>query len=366
MTRVLTNAAEATPEWLTEALTRSEALSGKRVIRVEADANPAFNSSVTHLTLVYDENAPASAPRRLVLKLNRDHWGEAEVGVYALAMAAEEPVPALVPCFDAAYDARTGESHCLLLEVSETHAAPVTRERVLALDAVLPEAQLEAIVDALAVFHARWWEPAGFGEGVLQPPTSFRDEAACAERIGQRREQFGRFVETAGPTVEPAVLRLCERALARLPALWGDRYLRRFAGGKRVTLVNGDCYFTQFLCPRDGSGEPTYLVDFQEASVHLPAEDLVFLFATFWTREQRLEGDREMRLLRRYLARLEDHGIAGYGMEQLLDDYRVSIVYQLFRTVWDQTSGASEAYWRPKLACVVAAYEDHGCHSLFA
>jgi hypothetical protein len=41
-------------------------------------------------------------------------------------------------------------------------------------------------------------------------------------------------------------------------------------------------------------------------------------------------------------------------------------VYQLFRTVWDQTCGAGEDYWRPKLDCVVAAFEDHGCAALFA
>jgi len=159
------------------------------------------------------------------------------------------------------------------------------------------------------------------------------------------------------------VVRLCERALADLPALWADRYLRRFAAGTDLTLVNGDCYLSQFLCPRDGSGQPTYLVDFQEASVHLPAEDLVFMLATFWTRAQRREGEREARLLDRYRARLAERGVR-YPADRLLDDYRVGIVYQLFRTVWDQTCGASERYWRPKLDCVVASFVDHDCAGL--
>lgn len=88
-------------------------------------------------------------------------------------------------------------------------------------------------------------------------------------------------------------------------------------------------------------------------------------FTTFWTRAQRHENDREMRLLRRYRACLTERGITDYSLDQLLDDYRVSIVYMLFRTIWDQTSGASEAYWRPKLDCVVASYQDHECDSLF-
>jgi hypothetical protein len=333
------------------------------VVAVESRANPAFNSTVTHLALQYDRDG-AGGPDRLLLKLNRDGWGEAEVGLYRLAMAAPRPVPALVPCYDAAYDARTGLSHCLLLDVSETHTAPVPRDRAIALDGVPPDADLDAMTDVLADFHAYWWNHPDLGSGVLVAPATFSDAAACAERITQRDDQFRRFVDSVGPTVDPAVLRLCARALAGLPALWADRYLRRFAEKRDLTVVNGDCYFAQFLCPRDRSGTPTYLVDFQEAGVQLPAEDLVFMFATFWTRAQRREGDREMRLIRRYLARLAERGVA-YHPDVLLDDYRVCIVYQLFRTIWDQTCGAGDAYWRPKLDCVVASFQDHGCADLF-
>jgi len=88
------------------------------------------------------------------------------------------------------------------------------------------------------------------------------------------------------------------------------------------------------------------------------------MLATFWTREQRREGDREMRALRRYLRRLQERGVSGYGPDQLLDDYRVSIVYMLFRTIWDQTNGSSESYWRPKLACVTVSLQDHDCAGL--
>jgi hypothetical protein len=360
---VLADPREADPAWLTAALRRAGAIGAESVVAVEARPNPAFNSSVTHLALRYDR-AGSGRPERLVLKLNRDGWGEAEVGLYRLAAAALEPVPAMVPCYDAAYDPGTGRSHCLLLDLSETHAAPVTRDRATALDGVPPDAQLDAMTDALADFHAYWWDHPAKGTRVLVAPAAFRDAAACAERIAQRGEQLRRFVNAVGAAVDPAVTRLCERALAGLPALWADRYLRRFAAGRDLTVVNGDCYFAQFLCPKPGSAASTYLIDFQEAGLQMPAEDLVFMFATFWTRAQRREGGREARLLGRYRARLAERGVA-YGPDQLLDDYRVCIVYQLFRTVWDQTAGAPEAYWRPKLDCVVASFQDHGCADLF-
>jgi hypothetical protein len=64
------------------------------------------------------------------------------------------------------------------------------------------------------------------------------------------------------------------------------------------------------------------------------------------------------------MRRLEEHGVRGYPLERLMEDYRLSIIYMLFRTTWDQTSGARETYWRPKLECVVASYGDHDCESL--
>jgi hypothetical protein len=369
----LGDAREATPEWLTEVLRRAGVLGRGRVATVDYRPNDAFNSSVTHLTVGYDREV-TGAPNALVLKLNRDRWGEAEVGIYRLAMAEARPVPAMVPCFAAAYDAATGRSHCLLLDVSATHAPPVTRRQVLALDAVPSERRLEAMVDALAAFHAHWWTHAGAGTGVLRPPETMSTSAARAKRAADRAAQFARFLATAGSSVSRQTTRLCEDALGGLPALWERTYGQRFDEGRQLTLVNGDCYFAQFLCPREpgpalaaggGAALPTYLVDFQEACFFLPAEDLVFMFATFWTRAQRREGDRELRLLRRYLRRLEEHGVRGYTWDLLMADYRLSIVYMLFRTIWDQTSGAAEGYWRPKLDCVIASYQDHDCAGLF-
>jgi hypothetical protein len=363
--RVLTEHAQATPAWLTEALRRAGVLREERVVGVERRPNDAFNSSITHLALTYDRR-PRGAPGSLVLKLNRDGWGEAEAGLYRAAIPVAGALPMLVRCYDAAYEAASGESHCLLLDVSDTHAPPLTRRQVLALDGVPAPDRLEAMVDALAGFHAHWWEHPDRGKGVLVPPTGLRDGPARAARIREREEQFRRFATAVGGTIEPEVMRLAERALAGLPGLWERHYGPRFRDLRRTTLVNGDCYLTQFLCPLAGGATPVYLVDFQEASVHLPAEDLVFMFATFWTPEQRREDDRERRLLRRYLARLSGLGVAGYDWGTLLDDYRVSIVYMLFRTIWDQTNGSPESYWRPKLACVAASYRDHDCGALLA
>ena len=46
----------------------------------------------------------------------------------------------------------------LLEDLSDTHAPIATRERLLALDGVPDDAQLDRVVDALAGFHAGWWQ----------------------------------------------------------------------------------------------------------------------------------------------------------------------------------------------------------------
>ena len=65
-------------------------------------------------------------------------------------------------------------------------------------------------------------------------------------------------------------------------------------------------------------------------------------------------------VLRRYQRELNRHGIP-YSWEMLCEDYRLSLSYMLFDTVWNATAGSSPDYWKPKLQCLVAAYQDWQC-----
>jgi len=129
-------------------------------------------------------------------------------------------------------------------------------------------------------------------------------------------------------------------------------------------LTNGDCYFAQFLCPRDQRVDRTHIVDFQAVSANLGAYDLVYLFATFWTSTQRRDYDREARLLRQYHNTLQAARVMKYSWDALLVDYRLMIAYMIFDPVWDQTTGAKKSYWWPKLCCLTDAYRDLGCADL--
>ena len=70
--------------------------------------------------------------------------------------------------------------------------------------------------------------------------------------------------------------------------------------------------------PDNAGRNPTYLIDFDSVSANLPAYDLVYMSATFWTPEQRKEAGREEKLLRRYHNTLQAHGVSGYSWDDLM------------------------------------------------
>ena len=82
--------------------------------------------------------------------------------------------------------------------------------------------------------------------------------------------------------------------------------------------------------------------------------------ATFWTPAQRAEGDRERRLLRRYLAGLHRHGVgpAHFGWDDLVLDYRAMLAWRTLHPLWDYANGSTRDYWWPKMTCLTNAYRE--------
>lgn len=360
-----------TPEWLTDALRQSGTLAAGRVERCEADPNAAFNSAAQHLRVIYSADAPAGLPGRLFLKRNLpEAWavraGKREVAFYQAAAALGDRLPMLPPCYGASYDPASGDSWLLLRDLSETHRPPVTREQLLAGAAVPPDEELTAIVRAVAGLHAAWWEHPSLGAGALPISEWYRDRDHFEMALGEFADNWITFQRTAGDVLPESVTDLYEETLSGLQFLWKHRLAGRIADRRNLTISHGDCYLSQFLCPLPGSPDAsTYLIDFQGACGDLPAMDLVFLFATFWTPEQRRQQDCEQRLLRLYHAALGEHGVAGYSWDDLLMDYRISLAFMLFYPIWDAVNGSRQSYWEPKLCCLASAAEDWRITALF-
>lgn len=391
--------AEATPEWLTRVLRASGALPEGRVERVEAEANSAFNSVAAHLRLAYDSDAPADAPRRLFLKLKTGEAGVHEAAFYRLAAEFDAArLPMLPRVHLAAFDAEPHRDAATILldDLSDTHGPPVERADVLALEGVPSPAHLDQVIDVLAAFHAAFWEDERLGASArldatkgagsqggedadpllaMMAATGWPGPLALTGSFASREAFLGQAERMAGwwrdlrerEDAPPAeIARLYDRAAEGLPSLW-ERYIEpRFKSKQNLTLIHGDGYFSQFVCPSDPENDRTYLIDFETVSTSLGADDLVFLMATFWTPEQRAEDDREMNCLRRYHAGLAAGGVdpRRYPFEQLLEDYRLMLVWRVFHPVWDTSYGCGKGYWWPKMQCLTGAYEDWACETM--
>ncbi len=364
---VLTDVHQATPEWLTTILRGAGILRNGRVDHVQIHPNEAFNSVVAHLEVTYSETSSLSLPSYLLLKLNRHHHGALEHIFYQSSLDAQSDSLPIVRCYDTAYSSQTGASHCLLADLSHTHSPPVTREHLLAQAGIPSMLHLEQIVDTIAQFHAYWWQhpQLGTGDDLFAIRHWYRDHTFYRRHVERRKTEWAQFTGAVGDELPVELRALYTDVLTKLPDLW-DRYLApRLTPAQNITVTHGDCYLTQFLCPKRAEAGTTYLVDFDSVSANFGAFDLAYLIPTFWTRSQRYEQNREQHVLRQYHQALEKYGVRQYDWDTLLTDYKVMVTLMLFDPIWDQTSGASRAYWWPKLHSLADAYSDLNCAALF-
>lgn len=367
MSDVFAMPADVTAARLTAMLRANGALSSGTVSTVTRGENDAFNSAIAHLALTYSPDAPPTAPRHLVVKCNlKEPWairgGVRETAFYRAAMPFADQLPMLARCYDAASDPVSGNSHVLLDDLSATHVPPVTRAQLIAGEAIPSPAHLRGCVDAIARFHTYWWQHPSLGVAPFPVSDWYRDATYYTRRVAQWQDQWTQFSAVEGGDALPSALQaIYTQTLARVPHLW-ERYLaRRVEARAHLTLSHGDCYLSQFLCPRDDTAVPTYLVDFQGACTNFAAIDLVHLFATFWTGAQRREGNREEGALRQYHRALLAHGVTGYDWDMLVEDYRLALTAMIFYPVWDAMNGSRRAYWWPKMQRLTDAFADWQC-----
>lgn len=359
-----------TPDWLTAVLRQAGVLSQGSVQAVVQEMTGAFNSATSRLSLQYSADATPEAPTRLILKRNiAAEWGvdagREEVQFYTLVASLPEHPNIIVPCYAAAYDEESGNSYLLLKDVSATHRPPVTRDQQISLVEGVPAAEdIASVVEALASLHAYWWQHPLLESDQFVVGYWSRTRERFEQYLQRRTASWNRLIANEANWFPDDLRALYEQTLAHLPYHW-ERYLEpRFRANRRLTLIHGDAYFANFLCPQPPASGPTYLLDWQSPGFDIGGYDLTNLCATFWTSEQRHEDQREESILRRYYAALQARGVADYTWENLLTDYRLGIIFWLLIPVQDGADGSSKTYWWPKMQCLAAAFRDWHCADL--
>jgi hypothetical protein len=291
--------------------------------------------------------------------------GAREVAFYQTIAGLPERLPMIVRCYDAVYNSASGNSHVLLEDVSTTHRIAMSRDQQMRVGENVPAAPIiDAVVDALARFHAYWWEHALLATGVAQIGAWWHDEAHYGHETRRRAAAWADLIEQEHSWFPEHLQRSYQDALEGLPQLWERYHKPRVATLHNLTLTHDDAYFANFLCPNEGTTGETYLIDWQGPAAGRGANDLVKLCATFWTSSERHEAQRETTILRRYLDVLHRHGIGHYSWDDLMLDYRLGVIEWLFVPVQDRADGAGKDYWWPKLQCLAAAFQDLNCAEL--
>jgi Ecdysteroid kinase-like family len=354
MPEIIRAISQITPEWLTEVLSQNNTLTAGKVESVQISEGESMTAKLAYLRLTFSGEAAKSTPAKLILKMPKlVDWMkeecEHEVKIYQAFAVFGAPVPSLVGCFSAEFDSEGGLSHLLLEDISERHSIMLERDEVIA-GRVPEQTRLDEALDCLAKFHAFWWEHPNLGEGVFARHYWLKDEASFNALFEKRNRELGLFVDKVGANFSPELIILYKETLAEFPALYRRYIKERLAKRENVTLVHGDCYLNQFFCPKQTGTYPAYLLDMQSISAYFPADDLAHMLAAFWTVEQRKSVEEVS--LRFYHQCLQAYGVKTYTWENLLQDYKLSIIYLLFEAIWNQTSGSPENYWRKKLQCL--------------
>jgi Ecdysteroid kinase-like family len=338
----------ARAEHLTEALRRSGVIGDARVREVVVESTrPTILSRIIRLRLIYDGAAP-DAPASIIIKTalpERPARGRAEVAFYnevAAAMSA-----CLVPrCFEAHWDAETDAWHLLLEDLSDTHfiatvwPLPPTMEHC------------QAIIDTRAHFHATWWDDPRLGTSVGK----WDDAEALAKFLQNLAERFARFFDRIGDELPRERRELYEQLLGAAP-----RLLARYTSHRHLTIVQGDAHVWNTFLPRDGGGDVRFF-DWDGWRIDTATDDLAYMMAVHWYPDRRRRIERP--LLDRYYTTLVRHGVCGYDLAALEDDYRHSVLWQMITPAWQATNNIPPVIWWNNLERVLLAVDDLGCRDL--
>lgn len=340
-------------EYLSEALRRCGALQSGRVCSVTVESSQeTLLSRIIRLRLGYAEvahNAPRSVifktglPERLVAASDGGHN---EVSFYA-EVATDMPKGIVPGCFDAHWDRASNAWHLVLEDLTDSHAIATTWP----IPPTLP--QCKEIVRAIARVHAHWWDSPRLGTTVGR----WDDDGAMRRNISEFATVFERFASHLGDRLSVERRVLYEQFIDAAPSLLTQRYQSH----RNMTVVHGDAHLWNFFLPRDG-GSDIRIFDWQNWRIGFAANDLAYMIATHWYPERR--RGMEQTLLDHYHAALQAQGVHDFDRAALGEDYRLSVLFQLMRLVWQFNAGLPPLIWWGHLERVILAIDDLGCREL--
>lgn len=348
MTKVVRDAGEVTPEWLTGVLRADGRLDDGRVTAVHACGSfETPPSTMTRLEVTYSADLPG-LPSRLLLKIPKPERlpaGDREVVFYRDVERTMDPSPA-VTCFDAAFDDSDGSFHVLLADVGETH-------RAMPWPCPFYRAHAEGAIDALAGLHAAYCGDPRVGAEIGDALTADHIRGEWAVRADQLPEFLRRLSDWLTPEWEAAY----ERVFRGFP----EPLIQRLEEGN-LTLIHGDTHAANFLVPHDPASSDVRVIDWMTYHRWFGVRDVAYLMTKWWRPRVRRLMERD--LVERYHAGLVEHGVAGYDLTACWHDYRLTVIETVLHTVAIPIPWEMAWLWYPAFEQTMSAFEDLNCGEL--
>ena len=310
---------EATPEWLTYAL--SERFPGVVVAGVTREAERAGTSTSAQLNLEYRSRGDrGDAPDTVYIKggfdavMRRRVWlGLIQEARFFAEWAPEMPVN-IPRCYFAGWDVHAKQGVVLLEDMAPRNVHFGYATDVLSVDDVAK------IIEGQAKYHAKFW-----ADPRLKDYKVWAEPQRAFLRYLMRDKMWD---EVEGRPYAPLLNQLFssrEQARACSQRLWDIN------DSKTPTLVHGDCHSGNLFYEADGS--PGFL-DWQCVFASVPGHDHNEMLCTTLTVEDRRKSERD--LIRHYRDELVANGLKDApSADELFFSYRQNIMHVVNSGVWN-------------------------------
>ena len=307
----ITTLEEATPEWLTDALTDTLPV-GTRVTHVDAERigeQVGIASALYRMKLTY--SSKATGPTTLILKLNLQEGAIHDI-IANRNLEVREGL--FYELLGEHVNVRIAKAHFVAHEASSNRLTLILEDfepaRLYGLDPYVSLTDAEAVIETIAKHHANFWNSPVIRTPAFAPVTDSPNRNEDARKIA---EGLAVIKEMA-----PATLYL-QQCIETVLTFVAD-VPEKVEVPRPYTLLHGD-FHRNNIAFKDDDNE-VLLFDWQLTEYGAPAQDL----ANFMFTSMSMETIREHMplLLDRYWQQLKDQGIR-YGRRRLNRDLRLGI-----------------------------------------
>ena len=314
---------QLTVEWLTDTLRQANVLKQAHVQSFEVKHLSGIQGALAHnsiITLAYD-HVEKDAPRSIFAKFAQpdperrsrmQNAYEQEIRFYKeFAHRVDFPTP---EAYFGEYDEATG--YFLLLLEDRSSGRIGDRATGCSVD----EARLA--ITEIARFHATWWEHPDL--------TQYTWPISQDSFLNMIQERYKHFADTLEDIPEiprdPELLQTIKEHSSQFVTL--IRYLQQAP----FTLIHNDYQLDNFIFITSGDTTSMMVVDWQLTALGRGTLDVAsFLGGNISIADRRTH---EQGLLRRYHDALCENGVVDYSFDQCWEDYRMSMLSDLFRMVF--------------------------------